>query len=106
MRSPGTAAEVKLLAGRGWRDRDIAEWLGVPRRTVCDLRRRDPATVCPRCWRRLRDVRWVPAMYAELLGFYLGDGHICRAGRTGADRGGLRVLLAFLVPLPAARVRE
>src|SRR5690349_21233945 len=82
MRSPEIHREVQQLAARGWPDREIAEWLDVPRRTVSDLRRRPSGAVCPRCWRRVRDIRWNPPVYAELLGFYLGDGHICRAGRT------------------------
>lgn len=38
---------------------------------------------CPRCWREVsRPFGFTDAEYAELLGLYLGDGYIVRAGRT------------------------
>src|SRR3954462_7582670 len=85
MRSPAIHREVRVLAARGWPDRDISEWLDVPRTTVRDIRvaRRREGARCPRCWRSAtKQVDWSPQRYAELLGFYLGDGYICDAGRT------------------------
>jgi hypothetical protein len=52
---------------------------------VRDIRapRRRDLPLCPRCWRSLtKRLVWSPARYAELLGFYLGDGCISRVGRT------------------------
>src|SRR3954454_8596951 len=88
MRSPAIHRQVRHLAGRGWPDRDIAEWLGVPRTTVRDIRTRRPrADVCPRCWRpAVNPLAWSPRTYVELLGFYLGDGCIGQVGRTQSLR--------------------
>ena len=47
-----------------------------------DLRRAPESPLCPRCWRRASPCLWVPADYAFLLGLYLGDGYVCRAGRS------------------------
>ena len=50
---------------------------------------------CPRCWRAVaRPFGFTDFDYAELLGLYLGDGHIVRAGR--ADR--LRIFLDTRYP--------
>lgn len=38
--------------------------------------------LCPRCWKPTRAIRFTSGEYAELLGLYLGDGHIVRAGRA------------------------
>ena len=37
---------------------------------------------CARCWRPMTDVHFTPDDYAELLGLYLGDGHISELART------------------------
>lgn len=81
-------AALELIAA-GVNDCEIARRLGIPRTTVRDWRR--PRYVptaphlretCARCWRPTRPVRFTPADYAELLGLYLGDGHITALART------------------------
>jgi hypothetical protein len=37
---------------------------------------------CPRCWHRIRPLTFSDGDYAELLGLYLGDGHISELPRT------------------------
>src|SRR3954471_15222448 len=90
MRSIETHLAVRDLAAHGWPDRDIAEWLGLPRTTVRDIRaprRRVAIDLCPRCWQRApRRINWAPDRYAELLGFYLGDGCIAQVGRSQSLR--------------------
>ena len=39
---------------------------------------------CPRCWRPMRRLAFSAADYAELLGLYLGDGHISVPGANRA----------------------
>ena len=79
-----TRAEVlRLIAGLN--DCEISRELGVPRTTVRDMRKPRPRVerpACPRCWAPMREMRFTPGEYAELLGFYLGDGHISRVGRS------------------------
>jgi hypothetical protein len=84
----GLAVRESALAliAAGVNDCEIARRLGIPRATVRDWRRpryvpkaRD---VCWRCWSTTRPVRFEPADYAELLGLYLGDGHISAMPRT------------------------
>jgi hypothetical protein len=73
------------LVAAGVSDGEIARRLGLPRTTVRDWRRRRearPEEICPRCWRPARPIRFRPAQYAELLGLYLGDGHISPLPRT------------------------
>jgi hypothetical protein len=74
------------LAASGVPDGRIAVELGVPRTTIRDWRRQPYrprwSERCPRCWRRVRDMRFSATDYATLLGLYLGDGHISRVGRT------------------------
>jgi hypothetical protein len=86
-----TAARELIAAGVN--DCEIARRLGVPRTTVRDWRApryvSQPRDVCWRCWRLIRPVHFTPADYAELLGLYLGDGHITVLART--DR--LRIFL-------------
>jgi Homeodomain-like domain len=79
-------AALELVA-QGVNDCEIARRLAVPRSTVRDWRR--PARprargieFCWRCWTRTSPVRFCDADYAELLGLYLGDGHISRFART------------------------
>lgn len=77
---------LQLIAA-GVNDCEISRRLGIPRTTVRDWRRprherRYAPETCPRCWGRTRPVRFSPADYAELLGLYLGDGHITVLART------------------------
>jgi Homeodomain-like domain len=74
---------AKHLAAQGVSDCEIARQLGVPRSTVRDWRTRArEVELCPRCWRKTKPVRFAGADYAELLGLYLGDGHISPFART------------------------
>jgi hypothetical protein len=90
-----TRDAVVALLNSGLNDCAISRRLGIPRSTVRDWRR--PSYVrttvdmtCPRCWRPVaRPFGFADADYAELLGLYLGDGHIVRTGRS--DR--LRIFL-------------
>jgi hypothetical protein len=85
---PFTIREDALaLVEAGVNDSEIARRLGVPRTTVRDWRRfksvSPPGPRCPRCWRSsLKPIVFSEADYAELLGLYLGDGHIVRTGRS------------------------
>jgi hypothetical protein len=80
-------AALELIAA-GHNDCEVARRLGIPRTTVRDWRRplyaRKPATtICPRCWRpSWRRISFSESDYSELLGLYLGDGHIVRTGRS------------------------
>jgi Homeodomain-like domain len=87
---PASLRDLALaLVADGVNDCEIARRLGVPRATVRDWRRpryvpradRERA-VCPRCWRSTRRIVFSDADYAELLGLYLGDGHITALQRT------------------------
>jgi hypothetical protein len=83
-----TRAAAMELIHRGLNDCEVARRTGVPRSTIRDWRR--PSYVpklsssrCPRCWRRARRrIDFSDIDYAELLGLYLGDGHITRGPRT------------------------
>jgi Homeodomain-like domain/LAGLIDADG-like domain len=82
------------LVEAGENDCEVARRLGVPRTTVRDWRRSKGrprmGDTCPRCWRPSRKpIVFSSPDYAELLGLYLGDGYIVRAGRS--DR--LRIFL-------------
>jgi hypothetical protein len=75
------------LMREGLNDCEIGRRLGLPRTTVRDWRhpRYEPIAfvdVCRRCWRPMTDVRFSAEDYAELLGLYLGDGHISELART------------------------
>jgi hypothetical protein len=76
------------LAAAGINDCDIARRLGVPRTTVRDWRnprynpKRAAPGPCPRCWLPGPRLEFAPGDYAELLGIYLGDGHISAGPRT------------------------
>jgi hypothetical protein len=73
------------LVEQGFNDCEIARRLGIPRTTVRDWRRPTYFAnfdICPRCWLRLRPLAFSDADYAELLGLYLGDGHISTLART------------------------
>jgi hypothetical protein len=72
----------------GCNDCEIGRRLGVPRTTVRDWRHpRYPRAAAfvdtfARCWRPMTDVQFTADDYAELLGLYLGDGHISAGPRT------------------------
>lgn len=75
---------MELIAA-GYNDCQAARTMGIPRSTIRDWRR--PTYVprngeilqretCPRCWHGARPIRFASGDYAELLGLYLGDGHV------------------------------
>ena len=68
----------------GINDCEIARRTGLPRTTVRDIRapRRADAPDLPPVLAPTRAMAFTAGEYAELLGLYLGDGHIVRAGRT------------------------
>jgi hypothetical protein len=82
-------AALKLVH-LGLNDCEVGRRLGVPRTTIRDWRNPTyiPKTLsygwlCPRCWRpAYRRIEFTETDYAELLGLYLGDGHITRGPRT------------------------
>lgn len=77
---------MQRLIAAGLNDCAIARQTGVPRRTVCDWRRRPSA--CPRSTRGPlscdgHDFSSLPAkQYSYLLGLYLGDGCISQHARA------------------------
>ncbi|RZT12078.1 hypothetical protein EV589_5239 [Mycobacterium sp. BK558] len=86
-RSVDEFEQVRLLIAGGLNDCAIARVTGIPRGTVRDWRwkpppsliRANPGAPCG----TLHDVDALPeAAYACLLGMYLGDGWISRAGRS------------------------
>jgi hypothetical protein len=90
MHGPEIRQEALRLVGAGINDCEIARRLGLPRSTVRDWRRpsyvpkspRGEVELCPRCWRACRPIRFTAEDYAELLGLYLGDGHISQMARA------------------------
>jgi len=79
--------QALALVAKGLNDCEIARRLGLARTTVRDWRRwtptASPAETCPRCWRpSSKRIIFSEGDYAELLGLYLGDGHIVRTGRS------------------------
>jgi hypothetical protein len=88
MHPPSIRQEALALIATGLNDCEVARRLGLPRSTVREWRRpayvpKPNAGTCPRCWRgSRRRITFTDADYAELLGLYLGDGHIVRAGRS------------------------
>ena len=80
------AAALELVEA-GFNDCEIARRLGVARTTVRDWRRptyvpRRETEPCARCWHASVRIRASAGDYAELLGLYLGDGHITQMART------------------------
>jgi hypothetical protein len=84
--APAIHQAALALIAAGVNDCEISRRLGVPRTTVRDWRtsryERRPRETCWRCWRPTSPVAFTPGEYAELLGLYLGDGHISRLART------------------------
>jgi Homeodomain-like domain len=79
--------EAIALVEAGVNDCEVARRLGIPRTTIRDWRRWTPSPrigeKCPRCGRTsLKSIAFTEADYAELLGLYLGDGHIVRTSRS------------------------
>ena len=83
-------AALDLIA-QGLNDCEVSRRLGVPRRTVRDWRVPTyvPRTtglrtrsVCWRCWQPTSLVLFTPGDYAQLLGLYLGDGHVTEMARA------------------------
>ena len=122
MHSIETRQRALALVRSGANDCEVARALGVPRSTVRDWRRDasrprpgDAPPRCPRCWRRTRLTAPTDADYAELLGLYLGDGCIGRAGRAHVLRISLDAAYGGIVEdvrgliarcFPAKRVGE
>jgi hypothetical protein len=87
---PAQLRETALrLVAEGVNDCEIARRLDVPRATIRDwrkpryvLRAKRRYATCPRCWRSCPPVVFPDDDYAELLGLYLGDGHIRQMART------------------------
>jgi hypothetical protein len=79
-----TRTAALALVADGLDDAEIGRRLGVPRRTVRDWRvgRAAARPRCLRCWAPTAPVTLTSADYAELLGLYLGDGHITDMPRT------------------------
>jgi Homeodomain-like domain len=99
-------AALRLVA-QGVNDCEIARRLGVPRATVRDWRKpwyvpraKRRHALCPRCWRSCRPIVFTDDDYAELLGLYLGDGHIRQMARTQ----GLRLSLDAKYPAMNAEI--
>lgn len=86
MHPPALRHSVLELVAAGVNDCEIARRLALPRSTVRDMRharvRPDLRPRCPRCWRPATPARFTPDDYAELLGLYLGDGHISQGARS------------------------
>jgi hypothetical protein len=83
---PAAVRQAALdLIATGLNDCEVARRIGVPRRTVRDWRvptYKSTRGICLGCWRPTSSVAFTAADYAELLGLYLGDGHISRLPRT------------------------
>jgi hypothetical protein len=86
MHPPAIRQSALELISAGVNDCEIARRLALPRTTVRDMRwtagRADLRTTCLRCWRAMPCVVFTDDDYAELLGLYLGDGHIAQLART------------------------
>ena len=101
MHPVATRAAIQRLIASGLTDSEISRAAGIARTSVRDMRRpraRIERPRCPRCWRPVRELAFTPGRYAELLGWYLGDGHVSRAGRTQR----LRISLDAAYPLVVA----
>jgi hypothetical protein len=92
------------LIALGLNDCEVSRRIGVPRRTVRDWRVQPvtPRRTCLRCWKGTSLVRFTAADYAELLGLYLGDGHITQMARTQR----LRLMLDSKYPVIVEEAAE
>jgi hypothetical protein len=99
---------VRELAAGGIADAEISVRTGLARTTVRDIRRRRPADRrrCPRCWRPIAIPEPTPGDYAELLGFYLGDGYINALARTFRLRFSFDVKYTTVVDTAEALLRR
>jgi hypothetical protein len=90
---PHTARDIRRVAAllrEGLSDYEIARRTGLPRSTVLNWRRgkiprvpSEDTPVCESCGAAQHDLAEVPpAPYSYLLGQYLGDGNVCRAGAS------------------------
>ena len=88
---PAVRQAVHAQIALGLNDCEISRRLGVPRTTVRDWRRpryqRKHMVPCPRCGRLTRRIVLEAELYSELLGLYLGDGHISPLARTTTQTG-------------------
>lgn len=89
MHSPAVREHALALVRSGLNDCEVARRTGISRTTIRDWRRpryqprtASPRLMCPRCGQTAREMRLTSGDYAELLGLYLGDGHIARMART------------------------
>lgn len=87
MHPASVRAEIEGLIAAGVNDCEISRRIGIPRTTVRDIRspsyvRTRKNLICPRCYRLSRLIDFSAADYCELLGLYLGDGHITQLDRT------------------------
>ena len=89
MHPPHVREAAMELIRAGINDCEISRRLGIPRATIRDWRRptyvprREVAReTCWRCGRASKPTRLSSEDYAELLGFYLGDGCISPSART------------------------
>jgi Homeodomain-like domain len=113
MHSPATRDLALALVAEGVNDCEIARRLGVARTTVRDWRRpryvprtERKAATCPRCWRAAPRITFTDADYAELLGLYLGDGHIATLARTERLRIALDAKYLTILDETAALLRR
>lgn len=96
MHPPETRAHALALIRAGHNDCDVSRRTGIPRTTIRDWRRprylprangrHGTRSHCIRCREPTGPVRWSCEDYAELLGLYLGDGHITELARTSRLR--------------------
>lgn len=91
MRSAEEFEAVRSLFAAGLNDCAIARQTGIPRRTVCDWRRKSP--ILARCKSASADcgvdhdfAALPPSAYCYLLGLYFGDGCVSRRRRVWALR--------------------
>jgi hypothetical protein len=89
MHSPAVREHALQLVRAGLNDCEVARRTGISRSTIRDWRRPryerqtpNASNCCPRCWRPSPLMGFTPGDYAELLGLYLGDGHIVHMPRT------------------------
>ena len=81
---------MMALVSEGLSDYEVARSTGVPRSTVLNWRRGkipehpgESGPICRKCGANEHDLTALPATeYAYLLGQYLGDGTVCRVGRS------------------------